>query len=542
LIRADPPGLASAAQRVAAAVAALPPGEGLHPALSADDTSITAAARLSAAGTTLAATIAAQAAGLAATAAQMGFSATGLAEQESLNTHAVATLRVPGSAASGGWAPPPSAAAPDVRPPMAPPAPLPGEAIATALNTGTLGAAKGFIARWTQVADAVGEAADLLRRTANGLPEVWDSPAATPVVRAHLLGYANAFDTSAGTARAIAGQARRHAEQHGQTVIDVPSPAEFHAVDEQLRLVSRANAQSGGRLSAAVAALTAHKAALETKAHRVYAAYHAATEATTGSDAQAPDDRVVDPGRQPGAGPDGADPAAGGADGAMSPERAGQMAAMLPGMLPGVLGAAGGLVGGALSTVTKIPETLAQAAGAAAQGFSGAIASAASGPVPGPEKAAAADAPSPSEMGMGNGAGEGGGGGATTPASGGPTSFPPVVPTTGPGPDVPRMPAGASPQQVAAGAGTSAPMPMAMPMGAMMPTGAGGGVHSDQRTRPKNLVVPPVPHTESVTGKVTDRIAMSAAAKEPPPLDPPDDDPHRPRPIIRRIAMPKDGS
>ena len=43
--------------------------------------------------------------------------------------------------------------------------------------------------------------------------------------------------------------------------------------------------------------------------------------------------------------------------------------------------------------------------------------------------------------------------------------------------------------------------------------GAGGGqAGKEPSSRPKNLVVPPTPHTEAVTGKVNaDRIAMSSS-------------------------------
>jgi hypothetical protein len=51
-------------------------------------------------------------------------------------------------------------------------------------------------------------------------------------------------------------------------------------------------------------------------------------------------------------------------------------------------------------------------------------------------------------------------------------------------------------------------------------------------------VVPPEPHTESVTGKVNaDRIALSSTAG--PGDEPPSgDDPPSGRPVVRRITMP----
>jgi hypothetical protein len=64
----DPAGLASAAQRISAALAQLPSGDELHPALAQEPVAKGAAARLTTAGLTPAALITAQAAGLAATA------------------------------------------------------------------------------------------------------------------------------------------------------------------------------------------------------------------------------------------------------------------------------------------------------------------------------------------------------------------------------------------------------------------------------------------------------------------------------------------
>ena len=83
---------------------------------------------------------------------------------------------------------------------------------------------------------------------------------------------------------------------------------------------------------------------------------------------------------------------------------------------------------------------------------------------------------------------------------------------------------------------------MGMPMGGMMPPGgAGSGAGGQKRQRPHHVVVPRTPHTESITGKVSeDRIAVSSIA--PPSHDPPDDDLLPPakgpqQPLIRRITM-----
>jgi hypothetical protein len=55
--------------------------------------------------------------------------------------------------------------------------------------------------------------------------------------------------------------------------------------------------------------------------------------------------------------------------------------------------------------------------------------------------------------------------------------------------------------------------------------------------RAKKVVVPPEPHTESVTGKVNaDRIALSLTGRDGTEPEPPDGG-SSPRPVVRRITM-----
>ena len=85
---------------------------------------------------------------------------------------------------------------------------------------------------------------------------------------------------------------------------------------------------------------------------------------------------------------------------------------------------------------------------------------------------------------------------------------------------------------------------MGMPLGGLAGAahggGAGGQGGQEPPARPKKIVVPPEPHTESVTGKVNaDRIALSGGASADREPEPPDDDPpDSPRPVVRRITMP----
>ena len=560
MVKVDPVGLASAAQRITAALGQLPSGEQVHPPLAGDGTSQGAALRLTTAAALLAALIGELAAGLATTASVLTGICAGFDGIEAANTVNLGTLQgAADSAPFTGFAPPP-VHSPDVRPPLPPPAEVMGEAISRATHSGDPAGGESFVSGWSRVADAVDDAAEALNRVIEGLPETWNSEVATPVVRAHLLGYQRALQQTSARARTLARQAGRHADDLVQAHQDIPTPEEFDQLNEQIRQTFRANLATGGKYAAALATLNARKVELNGKAVQGYGNYHVATETTTapelGDDAALPMDQ---PGADPAIGADqdtaaDGDPAAAGDEltgldpAAASPDSAGQLAGMLPSLIPTVLGAVGGLAGGLLSTVTKAPEAAAQAAtqaaGAAMQGLSGAM---------NPNT----DAPDLGDSGAGDfggdpsldGLGGGGGGGETTPAGGGAPPTPPVVPTTGPTPMPPTMPTGALPEPVSSAPAGGGMMPMGgMPMGAMMPPGGGpGGGQQQNQQRPHQLVVPRTPHSESITGKVSeDRIARSAMAPgsgpEPPADDPPAAASQGLKPVVRRITMapPKD--
>ena len=542
----DPTGLASAAQRIADVLAELMGGDPAHPPLGADPASAGAAVRLSTAGASLVAVIGEQALGLAATAAQLLNVTTTFVAQHEFNKSGLEKLGVPDMVSVTGWAPPSPPIPPDIRPPLAPPPPVPGEALATAVHSGDPNAGEAFISAWTQLVSALESAADTVRSVGVQLPEQWDSPVSTDAVRDHLYRYAQALDTSASRARTLAWQAGRHREQNAQARSDIPSPQQFAALRQQIQTVSAANIASGGKYAAQLGQLLGEKTALDTKATQGYGAFHTETQTTTAGDGDAADG-VAGQGGVPGhpAAGDGTDarqPGKGGGGEQKSPEKAGQLASMLPQLIPTVLGAAGGLVGGALQMVGKAPETLMQAgsqmAGQVSQSLSGLMKQ-------GLDKGELEKASRPLDTGLGAGKSHGaGGGGGIMPAGGGPVSTPPAVtPTTGPPPHLPSMPSGGLPQPVSPAAGSSGMMPMGMPMGGLAGAahGGGGGGHGGQESppRPKKVVVPPEPHTESVTGKVnSDRIAMSSARRDGAEPEPPDDDGPPPRPVVRRITMP----
>ena len=550
-MKVDPTGLASAAQRIADALAELAAGDPAHPALGADPAAVGAATRLSTAASTLVAVLAEQALGLAATAAQLVNVTTGFVATDEANAALIATLRTAGAGpAVVGWAPPSPPMPPDVRPPLVPPPPAPGEAFATAVHSGDPGAGETFISAWTRVATTAEDAADVVRLAAERLPDHWDSPVATSTVRAHLLQYADALDSSGSRARTLVTQANRHVEQNVQARSDIPAPQRFAAVRRQIEVVSAANVKSGGAYAIQLAQLQAERTALDTQAVEGYGTYHAVTDATTVGEpgAEAPPGAPGVPGVDPAVAAEGREPGLPGKDeaaGALSPDKAKELASMLPQLIPAVLGA----VGGALGSIGKAPEglmqPLTQAMGAATQSMSGMM-------KPAVDKMSADKSRFEGLDDIGGSGGEGlggggaGGGGATVPAGGGPVSTPPsVMPTTGPPPTPPTMPTGGLPAPAAPASGPSGMMPMGMPMGGLAGGAPGAGGGQEPAARPKTVVVPPTPHTESVTGKVSaDRIAVSATAREGAEPEPPSDDPppQSPKPVVRRItsATPKD--
>lgn len=74
---------------------------------------------------------------------------------------------------SGCGIPPPSPPIPpDIRPPLAPSPPVPGEALATAVHAGDPDAGSAFISAWRQLVSALEGAADSVRTVAAQLPEL----------------------------------------------------------------------------------------------------------------------------------------------------------------------------------------------------------------------------------------------------------------------------------------------------------------------------------------------------------------------------------
>lgn len=531
-MRVNPGALSDGARRLDSNGA--PPPSHTHPPLANDPASVSAAARLTAASTALATVITGQLQGLAATAALLQDLAGGFEGTEATNVANLRTLTNNAEApTASGWAPRPPRAS-DVRPPLAPAGPMPPESVSQAVHGGDPAAGADFIAGWTAVAGSVDAAAEQVRAMAEGLPEVWDSPVATPVVREHLMDYYGALRGSADRARGLSDQAQRHATDAANARAAIPSPQAYTQINQQRAQTFQANMATNGRFAAALEQLNQVKNDMDGRTAAGYSTYYDNTAATTGPQTDADGSAAEgEPGSEPALGPDGVpvgpdgqpldvddaltlgeDPLAQGGP----PTQAGELASMLPQLIPTVLGAAGGLLGGFVSAVTKAPEALAQAAtqaaGAAAQSLSGMTS-------PPGDLGTIDDAGLSSPDGFDSGLG-GGGGGGTSPMSGGESpSLPAVSPSTGPAPIQPTLPTGAAPVGGApapAGVGSPMGMPMGMPMGGMAPQGAGQGGNQGTQDGPRRqLAKLPAPNTESVTGRPrreTEPVRSSTGSSE----------------------------
>jgi hypothetical protein len=540
-MKVDAPGLVAAAQRLITALEALA-GSGVpHPPLAADPASLVAAERLTTAGAELTAALVAHVAALVASLEVLTGAAITYLGTDDQNAAAISALEdgMAGGAAGPGSAPPAPPIPADLRAPMPPPAGMPPKAISVAVHSGGPGDGQAFIGAWSHVAQAARNGSATIRSAVAELPEVLNGPMSTPAVSQHLLNFADGLDTYADRAYTLVNQAKGYASNQIQARADIPTPQELTTSENHVRTLTFANAASGGKHSAALAHAVNVNNRLNEQAMTGYPPYHARADAATAGDDPDTggqglpiDPRTGEPaGDRPGLpDPSAADPNAEGP----SPEAGGEMASLLPQLLPSLLGAAGGLVGGVMGAVTKVPEALmqagSQALGAATQGLSG---------LGQPEM----DPPGkPSLSGADPGGAGGGGDAPTTPAAGDGASDLPVAPSTGAPPTPAVAPVGAADGPGASGApaGASGVTPMGMPMGGLggAPGGAGGAQAEDGRKR--KVVVPDIPHTEDVTGRVdTNRLSAAAAAnhRDRSP-EPPNDDnsPDSAVPIVRRLV------
>ena len=542
-------GLLFAAQRLVSAAEKLraitPPV--LQP-LAADGTSLGAAGRLDAASAAVWSSTCAQATSLETAASHLVMIAARFGSREEINRANLATLSIGLSGMDEGalsaLAPVPPLA-PDVRPPLPPMTPE-GE-LFSQLVTARLSASAGdFTTSATTAAATLQSAALTLRSVSASIPDYWDSPVGTPALTGRTNEHAAALDAISEQWSDLGGQASRHGQQYEETVAAVPKPKEFKDNETALRNAQANNAN--GQNTLLISQLIRERGELLQRALTTALRYHGETEATTGHPG-------AGPAQPPGAGGGGA--SGGGVGGAGRPAglpqqaqlakagageagqagQAGEGAGQLAQMLPAALGAIGGMAGGMAGMAGQVPQALMQSgqglAQAATQGMSG-LASKKEADAELAKYAGGLNPEEPSKADGGGGAG-GGGAGDTHPAC---ALGPPVTPSTSH--TAPTMPAGAAPPPTTpAPAGSSAMggMGMGMPMGGMMPHGAGGGNGADKVPADKKVVTPPQPHTEPVTGKVSDRTAAAAEASRTRTDSGADDDPPPRGPVLRRITL-----
>jgi hypothetical protein len=544
--------LMAAAVRVQALAQALQgAGPGVVPPLAQDPTSIGAAGRLDVAAKQAWALTSAQAQSLHLAGAQMFMIAVKFGTQEEVNAANLAALQVAlggVDAATLAALPAVPPLAPDVRAPLPPPAGLPGELFARLVTNGSSGAGAGFTAAATSNATAADNVALALREVVAVVPDLWESPEGTAALVGRLTEHAGAADAIAERWRTLGEQSQRQAEVYSQAVTVVPKPLEF---EQNAAALQQAHATNVNNQNAAlISQLIRQRGELEQRALATAARYHADTEAVTAPDAAAPQSGPAGSGHAttgPGGGPAGGTPAgaesplqkAAAAQSAGPAGQTGEAAGQLASILPAALGAIGGLAGGAAGMVGQVPQALMQTgqglAQAATQGMSGMISQK---PTTDSEKlnsvAGLDSLGEPAGSGGGSGGGGGGGGGDTRPAG---ALGPPVTPSTSH--SAPTVPAGAEaapPTTTPARGSAMGAMPMAMPIGGLMPPGTGQGDARDEAPADKKLVVPPTANTESVTGKVPDRTAAAAEAARARAEAEDSDEPPR-GPVLRRITL-----
>ncbi len=551
-MKVDVPGLIAAAQKLLGLATS---AQGLlaeTAPLAADPTSGGAAARLDTASLQLWGAACAQAYSMHKAATHLLMIAAKFGGQEEINAAGLTMLLPPSLIADEttlATLEPVPPIPPDVRVPLPPGTLLSGEGFSQLVHTGSATNGVGFSTTATNNAIAIDTAAVTVREVAATVPDLWDSPVGTAALAGRLNEHVTALNTIADRWFELAGQARRHADDYSQTAAATPKPQDFKDVEETWNRA--AAAKDPIAMSQAVSA----RGQLEQRALAEAARYAGVTETST-SPADASTPQVPRAGAPVGEGtsagataatagraaglPGQAQLATAGAAETAQAGQAGDATGQLAQMLPSALGAIGGLAGGMAGMAGQVPQALMQTgqglAQAATQGMSGLTSQKASDA----ELSKKVGEFNPAELSTAKGGGEakgggaGGGGEATHPAG---ALGPPVTPAATHTP--PTMPSGAAPPPTtpsATGGSAMGGMPAGLPMGGMMPHGQGSADGGDKVPADKKVVTPPQPHTEPVTGKVSDRTAAAAEASRNRADSDPDDDPPR-GPVLRRITL-----
>lgn len=524
--------LDAAAGALAAAAATVPAAE----PLALDETSVSAAARLSAHGAVLASRAADGAAVLAAAAAALR-QAVGAYQRMDAANAALVAARGGGDARAPVFTPAPTFDAATPALPISPAAPRDAKTLAALIEAGSAGGASTFGAtcrsygeRFRSGAQAARDAAAAVRAGLSGLtgPNLADS----------LMRFEKWADAMGAHAEILNAASVAHGDRFGRTQQAMPETAEFTDLEHRLAAAQARNSRpaTAGMYAPVIASLQSQLLGLHSRTH-VAATNYLVGELPAAPPGPPPVTPIVNPapGNTPGAQPvpggasgdrvessaggghggikgdsggaagddgdDDGDDANGGSQGAPL-NAAGQPMSALTSMLPSLLG---GVVGAAAA----IPTAVVQGGQAAFSQASQAVEGLASG-LAKPDTA--------NDLGVG-GLGEHGGpagssgGGATSPAAGASLSPSSAMMSAGAeatpatGGAMTGSAAPASPPTAGAGGGG---LPMMMPPMGGMGMGAAGGTRPTIKPPDKEVVIAPVANGEPVRGEVVRRSARAS--------------------------------
>lgn len=516
-----------------------------HPPLATDETSTSAAARLSEHGAVAASRAADAAAVLNSAADAIMKAGQSYTAMDSAN---VTLVSLQGNPTPEVASPTPAVTADrtaaDV--PIAPPVTRPAETTAAIMEAGEASAGAPFISGCAALGEAFGQGGRSARQAASAISQHLHGSAG-PTISAALNRYADWSDSMTRYTHALGQMAGQHKDRFSQAQQDTPSTTEFASRHRELQnAIAVYNSRPTPGAAQAVSKAHSNVDALTNRTHIVATTYR------TGEDpATPPGPPPVVPIVEPGAG-QGDTPPASGQNGAEPPPPPGKTkapvdsdddgdAVVVPGDatgddlgdgfdpvgstagaggMPGMAGSMPqmmtGLIGGMVGMAASIPEKLGHEAQQFAQQASQAVSGLASGLT---GKAKLDEDTHAGELadsfGSGGGGGDDGGGGATTPASDGATgdlkpaaaamgsvepSPPPLAGLSGTAPSAPT----------AAAAGVGGGTPMFMPPMGGMGAGAGGGATREVKDPDKTIVPPTRPNSEAVKGERRDPIRHTA--------------------------------
>lgn len=514
-----------------------------HPPLASDETSTSAAARLSEHGAVVASRSSDGAAVLNSAADAITQAAQSYTAMDATNATVVSLQGNPTPATAS----PTSAVTADLTAaqiPIAPQIPRPAETTAAIMEDGQAGAGAPFVSGCTALAEAFGDAARSARTAAGEVSQHLQGEAG-PTISAALNGYADWSDSMTRYAHLLGQMAGDHKHRFAQAQHSTPSTTDFANRHRELQnAIAVYNSRPTPGAAQAVSRAHSNVNELTNRTHIAATTYHTGEEPATppgpppvvpivepdggqgntppvtGQDGSGPPqaakpksaegsdddgaDAIADTGDDPG---DGLDPAAAAGNPAGAAGMPG-MAGSLPSMMTGLLG---GVVGMAAS----IPEKLGQEAQQFAQQATQAVSGLASG-LGGKDKLD--DDVHPGDLADsfagGSGGGDDGGGGATTPASdGGIGDLRPAASAMGsvdPSPPPMAGLSGAPPSAPTAAAAGMGGAPMFMPPMGGMGAGAGGGATRTIKDPDKTIVPPSRPNSQRVKGEPRDPLRHTA--------------------------------